>query len=589
MHFFDFRSDRPRFLDTTSYQYLSFWVKGDKGGEDFAIKLSDAAWIVKEDSIQIGYASDYLKKGVTTEWQEVLVPLADMKDFRLDPGELGGMTLEFMSEGGCTIYIDDVSLKKSSDILTPLTQELPDVSVTDRDFPRAIWVWSADRFFQDAAGREAFFAFCRHDGIKHIWAQVFYAFEPQVSFAAPEPGRARPKTSCVIRKKQEMREFIRAAHKAGLKVHALDGYPEFAQKPYHHAPLALVDALIAFNQETKPDERFDGIHFDNEPYLLMGWQNEDRRRQILREFLELNAECVRRVHQRSDMEFGIDIPFWWQDKNPRTGRAEGEVQFHGQRKAASYHCIDMLDNVGIMNYRNNADGADGMIAHGKDILEYADKVNKAKIFMGIETFAYRPTDVWFALGLPKDDFNTVLKDRDAGLTYLSRVDGYRVQIYDDDSYVHIGIELPEGMNPDQEAEANRTVVKIAQTFGVSGNPKYQDKIDQFRRSLRAGVSGELEWQDIRRKDAHDPVTRQEYAGFVATSIMLSKITFANRNLQDMKLQVGAAEEYFGKFRSYTGIAVHFDQTYLRKFDEAKQSSAIPATDEPQASTTPSEE
>lgn len=582
VHFFDFRSEEPKYLDSTGYQYLSFWVKGARGGEDFAIKLADRRWIEKEDSVQIAYASDLLPHGVTTEWQEVLLPLKEMEDMRLDPRQLGGMTLEFMSAGDYTIYLDDISFKTSVEVATPLTEELPVTSSISREYPRAIWVWATDRFLEDIAAREAFFAFCKRDRIKYIWAQIYYAFEPQVSFEAPKPGEQPPATRCVIQRVQETRQFLRAAHEAGLEVHALDGYPEYAQKPYHHAPLAIVDALIAFNRESPPQERFDGIHFDNEPYLLVGWHDWDRRQQILREFLELNAECQRRVREQSEMEFGIDIPFWWQARDPATGRIVGEVEFRGQRKAASYHCIDMLDNVGIMNYRNTADGADGMIAHGKDILEYADRVKQAKVFMGIETFAYRPTQVWFALGLPREAFEQVLQDRSIGLTYLSRVNGFRVQVFDDGMSVHVGIELPESPTQEQQARAHDTVVQIAQVLGASGYAKYARQVPDILRSLKSGASGELEWHDLRRKDVTDPITNREYAAFIATSTMLPKITFASVSFQDLKLQVAAAEDFFGKFESYTGIAIHFDQTYRRKSEATEQEAASEPPGEPGA-------
>jgi len=55
----------------------------------------------------------------------------------------------------------------------------------------------------------------------------------------------------------------------------------------------VVDAVIVFNRESPAEQRFDGIHFDNEPYLLLGWKDRLRREQILREFLELNVECQR--------------------------------------------------------------------------------------------------------------------------------------------------------------------------------------------------------------------------------------------------------------------------------------------------------
>ena len=52
MHFFDFRADNKKFLDAFKYGYMSFWVKGEKGGENFSINLADERLIGIEDSIK---------------------------------------------------------------------------------------------------------------------------------------------------------------------------------------------------------------------------------------------------------------------------------------------------------------------------------------------------------------------------------------------------------------------------------------------------------------------------------------------------------------------------------------------------------
>ena len=80
------------------------------------------------------------------------------------------------------------------------------------------------------------------------------------------------------------------SHACGIQVHALDGCPEYALREMHHIPLSLVDSVVEFNLNSNPESRFDGVHFDNEPHLLVG-------------------------------------------RNSPT-----------QRKPASFHCIDMLDN-----------------------------------------------------------------------------------------------------------------------------------------------------------------------------------------------------------------------------------------------------
>ncbi len=41
MHFFDFRAEEKQFLDTRNYAFLSFWVRGQEGGERFTVKMAD--------------------------------------------------------------------------------------------------------------------------------------------------------------------------------------------------------------------------------------------------------------------------------------------------------------------------------------------------------------------------------------------------------------------------------------------------------------------------------------------------------------------------------------------------------------------
>ena len=215
----------------------------------------------------------------------------------------------------------------------------------------------------------------------------------------------------------EIRSFLKEAHRRDIQVHALDGYPEFALRENHAVPLAVVDEIARFNSQGEKEERFDGVHLDNEPYLILAWQDPARRERILHDFLSLNVECQRRA-RAAGLEYGIDIPFWW-NAFSADGEASGTVTFRGERKPASFHCIDLLDNVGIMNYRDAADGADGMIAHGRDLLRYADSVNKADIFMGIETFQYDPQPVWFVLGLTGERFRKALNDRGHDFSVLS--------------------------------------------------------------------------------------------------------------------------------------------------------------------------
>lgn len=569
MHLFNFRSPgERRYFDAQDYEYLSFWIKGAKGGEDFTVKLADQEWIEQEDGLPVGPVGQFLKGGVTTQWQEVLVPLKKFNT--LDFSKMGGVTLDFDSIGSWTVYIDDVAFKTSAQVSTPLTKAKQATGLTRRHFPRAMWIWSTNTLLDSATERETLFSFCQRQNVDQLWIQVLYRIEPGVdltlvaSEGLPEGVRGE------IQRADDFRQFLAQAHKHGIEVHALDGYPEFAQKIYHRMPLAIVDAIIAFNKSSKQPERFDGIHFDNEPYLIAGSRDRDRNREILAEFLELNAECQKRVREQSDMVYGIDIPFFWQEADLKTGEVGGMVTFNGQSKPASFHCIDMLDNVGIMNYRDTADGADGMIAHGQELLAYGDKMGKAKIYMGIETFSYEPTECWFAVGLPREVFAKAIQGKGKALSRLSRINGFRKQIFDDGANIHVGIELPPTPTPQLRARAKKSMIRIAKQLGVLSVDELKDRVEELSFGAQDGFTYDVEWRNPREREIFDEATGAKYPGLLATSIMLPKITFAQESYDEINAQTGAAEAFFETFKSYSGIAIHYYKTYKAKVDAAKK-------------------
>lgn len=570
IHLFDFREPGHGYFDTRRYEYLSFWVRGEKGGEDFVVQMADQEWIEKEDSVRVGSIRQFLPEGITTDWQEVLIPLASLRN--LDRQRIGGLTFNFNTTGQHTVYIDDLSFKTRKDVPTPISKKIDAMPLSHRKYPKAMWVWSAPTVLDDASARQQLFAFCKRHDIDQIWLQLLYTFEPDLDLSQPPPlGQSIPPTRCVIHDPDKLRGFLKQAHEAGLQVHALDGYPEYAQRGYHPAPLAVVDAVIEFNQQSPADQRYDGVHFDNEPYLLVAWKDQARREQILRGFIDLIAECQRRVREHSSMQFGIDIPFWWQYRDGETGKYMGQVTYFGRTTAASFICIDMLDNVGIMNYRDKADGADGMIAHGKDLLHYADKVGGAEIFMGIETFAYEPIVIWFAAGLPRASFSRAIDAEARDFGSLSRINGFRFRTFDDGLNVHVGVEVPANPDAQQREQLRQTMVQIAQRFGVSSKPKLADKAKRIHKDAEFAILADVEWTDFQDQPISGPSQKASYAGFLATSLMLSKTTFADNSYDDIQRQVRSAEEYFKRYSKYRGIAIHYYDTY-RKITQAAEST-----------------
>jgi hypothetical protein len=555
IHLFDMRAANPVYLDARRYAWLTFRVRGEQGGERFDIKLADRSWIQREDSVRLGSVADFLPGGVTTGWQEVAVPLDRAR--RINLGELGGITFDFTVPGKAVVFIDDLQFKRQ---LAAARPEFPEERSSTNRKTAAPASYRRAMCLGDASAASELVEFCRREKIGQLWMQLLYEYLPPTDSIAAE-GR------CRIRRESEWRVLLRRLHAAGIRVHALDGAPEFAAAANHAVPLAVVDTVLAFNERGDAGERFDGIHFDNEPYLLLGWEDPLAREQFLREFLELNAECQRRVasycrrHSADGFEFGIDIPFWWQERAIPAGPAVGEVTFRGKRQPASFHCLELLDNVGIMNYRDMADGADGMIAHGQDLLDYADRASRAKVYMGVETFGAEPVPVRFVVGLPRDQFLAAIRGPGRHLAVLSRLAGLRLHRFDDGRNLHVGVELPATMSAASEASVREALTEIVKHFGAAGDPDGVAAGQRRQQQAAVAIGRDAAW----RKFA--PLTFQldridlPVAGFSAESVMLPKITFADNSRSEFELQTNLAEQSFAESASYGGMAIHCYESF----------------------------
>jgi hypothetical protein len=564
--FHDFRRKSTPYLDTREYPYLSFWVKGKQGGEKFRIKLADDVWAAREDGLVSGPITRFLPRGVTGDWQEVLIPLAAFPT--LGRKAMAFVTFDFNEPGTYTIFVDDITFKKDPGIPTPMTPQKAAAGAKRKDYPRAMWDWNPLPHVLNASQREDFLAFCRREKVRRVWMQLPTRFVG--SSGTDRSGHPLPGSDfrVEILHPEELRTFLAAAHGAGIQVEALDGAPEYGVKKFHHIPLGIVDAVIAFNGGGRPEERFDGVHFDNEPYLLIGWHFPELRKQILEEYLELNLSCQRRIRLQSNMVFGVDIPFWWQSLDAKTEEGIALVSLHGVEKAASYHCIDTLDSVGVMSYRNTAEGADGMLAYGLEILEYAEKARKAKVYLGVETITEPPIDVWFVAGGTRKESWEILKTRGKDILLQSRIQGFRAYVLDDGAHLHFGIGIPAHPSPAQSKAVTETMARIATLLGTSVEGRGKHRAKESLQAAMRKIDRDPEWTDPKVRNIPLPSGKKEYAGFQASFLFLPKITFGHKTIEEMRSEIRIAEEEFREYEQYAGIAIHHYETYRRKVDSA---------------------
>jgi hypothetical protein len=127
--------------------------------------------------------------------------------------------------------------------------------------------------------------------------------------------------------------------------------------------------------------------------------------------VELNGKIVEKLHADApELLYGADITFWFDKENP-DGTPCYPVTFHGITKDASKHLLDLADNVGIMGYRENAAGRNGLISLAQRTITYADHAH-GRAFVGVKMARIGPKNESF-FGHTEAEMNTELRKVDA--------------------------------------------------------------------------------------------------------------------------------------------------------------------------------
>ncbi len=351
------------FLDSTPFRYLTFTIRGEEGSEKLTLQVADYSWEKKEDSLEVGDLGRFLPSGkIEKDWQRAWILLENIPE-GLNRKELASLVFLALPGKG-QVYIRDIAFTTEKEARMP---PAPPERAFKPSPHRAMWLWETKALLGNDLEQNKLLDFCRKNGITEIFLQLPYEVE----------GKNQERK--IIWDTSKVKTLLSKLHSAAIKVHALDGDPRYALREWHEHVIATIQSVIQFNKSVQPDERFDGLRFDNEPYLLphfAGVQKES----ILRQYLDL-LRISKKIAGSANLEFGVDIPFWFDQKNEFF---EPITELEG--RPLTEYIIDIVDNIGIMDYRTEAYGADGVIAHALGELQYASKVGK-KIFIGLETTA----------------------------------------------------------------------------------------------------------------------------------------------------------------------------------------------------------
>jgi len=553
-------SQVPRqYLDVSQHRYLSFWARGAKGGESFEIELTDEATVEDEAARPRRPLSAYLPQGLSTTWQEIVIPLADFHG--IDLRKLARMNFDITQRGDYQFYLDDISFKRER-AARPSREDPKTDSIARRavgSVPRAMWVWNTKPLFDPAHREEAdrFFDFCARNGIREIYLAV--ELESPAKEKAPV---------FEVRDPDGYQEFLKRAHRAGLQVEGLMGTPEWGVRENHAEALSAVDAVVAYNNSRPAEARLDGTHFDVEPYVLIGYSAPQYRPQILTEFLELIDQSAARS-RAGGLRFSCDVPSWFFPSEDLE-RERMTVSFKGAEKTVGEHLTDLLESLTIMDYTNRADGAGGIIARGLPALRTASTRNK-KIMVGLETFSESESAVSFACGLPAEEFRSRLAS--SGLRNQLYFEDFRMSVYSDDVNMHVGLSMGRENSPEKRAACQGALAKLSRQFGASSDP------DRFPAApmleiARAALTGDTEWAGFEPFEFTDLESGKIIIGFRTAHRMQPGITFHGMGRKTFEEEYDSAVEWLGSQPGFGGMAIHFYDSFRELMEGKEQESEV---------------
>lgn len=173
-------------------------------------------------------------------------------------------------------------------------------------------------------------------------------------------------------KKDVYRGFIKMAAQKGISVYALDGSSDWISVGGEKAQKRFFNWLTDYQESSKVDEVFSGVHLDVEPYLNKEYKN-DRNKAIekYQEFLLYAVDECKKLN----LAFGVDIPFWFDEVDYSTRFGIG---------TAAEWVIKNVSNVTVMAYRDTASGRNGINKLIENEMAIGEKYN-SKVEIAVET------------------------------------------------------------------------------------------------------------------------------------------------------------------------------------------------------------
>ena len=207
---------------------------------------------------------------------------------------------------------------------------------------RGLWVWSSD-VVGDIAAREALFGFSAEHQVTALYVNV-------EGLVTAEPAAVAT--------------FASEAAARCLETELLFGAPDWALAANHQVAVDLARRAVDLGGRA--------LHFDVEPHLLAEWSTD--RQTVANEYVDL-LEALVPVARDGGARVTVDLPFWFDAQDVTRG---------DRTRPLSEWVAERVDRVALMDYRDEIDGTDGLVAHAATELAYAGSIGR-EVVVGVET------------------------------------------------------------------------------------------------------------------------------------------------------------------------------------------------------------
>jgi hypothetical protein len=268
------------------------------------------------------------------------------------------------------------------------------------------------------------------------------------------------------------------------------------------------------------------------------------------------------VSAEPGLTFTNDVPTWFYPK-PAGERAAFTVEFRGARKPVGEHLLDMLGAVTLMDYVNRADGAAGIIARALPWLEYA-RARGGKVAVGVETYLEPDATVFFALGLPPEEFRQRLAVSDLRDEIL--FEGFRLAVVSDGERFHVGLSAPREMDDEKRKSYDKTLVRLAALLGANLPPD-APQVGSLLEKVRAALARNPEWEGFEPYEVADPDSGHKVQGFRTSYRMPPATTFHGLGRRVFEEETDSAAYWLNPYASFAGLAIHYYPSFRELMGE----------------------